>query len=262
MRLGISAKVSLGFFILAAMLFISGALSIHELTRMGREIRQLLNDSYSSVRYSQAMLSSLESQEDQLLSLVADGEEGDRVYLEAYRSAEREFLQNLELAGSNLTLEAEGPLVDSIRSEYSALSLASLEFIQGKGRSLRVYLDSVQPRMHSVIGRVNALLVMNQQDLYKSSSILEDSAARAMRPGLIIIGVGILFTLMFTYLVWQFYVRPVRSITESINTFIKFNRYSPVPMSARDELLDLRKAVDRLAHYAQEQGKGARRDRA
>ncbi|PIE84025.1 MAG: hypothetical protein CSA07_03990 [Bacteroidia bacterium] len=261
MRLGISTKGSLGFFILAAMLFISGALSIHELTRMGREIRQLLNDSYGSVKYSQTMLSSLESQEDQILAMVADPK-GERMHLEAYRSAEREFLQNLELAGANLTREEEGPLVDSIRSDYSALSLAALEFIQGGGRSLPLYLGSVQPRMRRVTRRVNALLVLNQQGLYQSSSILEDSAARALRPGLIIIGVGILFTLMFTYLVWQFYVRPVRQITESINTFIKFNRYSPVPMAARDELLDLREAVDRLAHYAQEQRPTSRRERA
>ena len=55
-RFGIRGRVLAGFLILAAMVVVSGALSIHELKRMSQEVRSMMRDSYRSVQFGQGML--------------------------------------------------------------------------------------------------------------------------------------------------------------------------------------------------------------
>lgn len=258
-RIGISTKVSLGFIILAAMLFISGALSIHELTLMGKDIRRLLDDSYSSVKYSKAMIVALDAQRKSMLRYLTEERDSTTRISPEFLSADREFRASLALAQSSLVNQEEAPLVDSIRVFYADFAEAAQAFVSDSSSTLSEYFAHVAPLMQDVVRSITHLLTMKQQAVYAKSTILEDSASRALRPGLIIIVVGILFTLMFTYLLRHFYVSPIKKMGRNIRTYLSVGRYSPLQMVADDELHDLSDAVDDLVQYARQKTKEAQR---
>lgn len=253
-RFGIHAKISLGFSILVAMLFISGLLSIYALISLGRDIRVLLDDSYRSVSYSHGMLLALERQRHALLLSLSDVAGVTASDSAKMVSAREDFLSNLSLANSNLTHPGEDVYVDSISFYYARYCEASDSILDGGDYGYDYFVRHVMPLDSAVSFFLSRLLALNQDGLYASVSSLEEAPHRALRPGLIVVIVSVFFTLMFSYFIRYFYVLPLRKIRSSILHFLKLGRYSPVSLSSRDELLELRDAVDQLVSVSRSRG--------
>ena len=91
--MGIKFKILSGFVILASLLFISGALSMYELTKLGRSVNKLLKDNYKSIDYSKKMMQAVSLQEELLLlSLVQPVD----TLTTSFNQADSVFLKNLE----------------------------------------------------------------------------------------------------------------------------------------------------------------------
>ena len=132
--MGIKFKILSGFVILASLLFISGALSMYELTKLGRSVNTLLKDNYKSIDYSKKMMQAVSLQEELFfLSLVQPMD----TLVESFNNADAIFQRNLDLAAQNLTLPNEGVYVDSIRMAYEEYILVAREFIKGEGGNSR-----------------------------------------------------------------------------------------------------------------------------
>ncbi|KQM08384.1 MAG: hypothetical protein AL399_07555 [Candidatus [Bacteroides] periocalifornicus] len=254
-RLGIRPKLFMGFSIITAMLVISDALSILEISRIGKQVRRLLSDSYQSVQYCQNMLQAFEGQRYALLeNLGADS--ARRIELrKAFEQASTRFKFNMALAKTNLTHESEDLLIDSIERYHAAYLQQGYMLLERPQPSLQHYLELRRGPSTQLYGAVNRLLAINQEALYKGSTLLEKSPQQAMRPALIVIVVACLFTFMFTHLISHYYVSPIIHITEAIRQHLKFGRYRPPQTNSHDEIQDLREAIDQLVEAHQEERK-------
>ena len=223
----------MGFSIITAMLVISDALSILEISRIGRQVRRLLSDSYQSVQYCQNMLQAFEGQRYALLeNLGADS--ARRIELrKTFEQASTRFKFNMALAKTNLPHEGEDLLIDSIERYHAAYLQQGYMLLERPQPSLQHYLELRRGR----------------------STLLEKSPQQAMRPALIVIVVAFLFTFMFTHLISHYYVSPIIHITEAIRQHLKFGRYRPPQTNSHDEIQDLREAIDQLVEAHQEERK-------
>ncbi|MDD3891184.1 MAG: MCP four helix bundle domain-containing protein [Bacteroidales bacterium] len=241
--MGIRTKIMMGFIILASMLFISGAISIYEITKLGKSVKGLIYDNYKSIEYSRNMLDALDNQESALLFFV----NGDTdVAKGQYFKAHHLFESNLDSATNNLQLEGEQMLIDSARFYYDKLKQQVEPIFSSSGFSLGEYLEEINSDLLLTSKHVKNLMIINQDELFKSAGYLETSAQRAAIPGLIVIITSLIFTFVFTYLVHHYFVSPIIRLTKGINDFVKFRKPFDVVIETKDELFSLKESTVNL----------------
>ncbi len=244
--MSIRVKILLGFLILTSMLFISGALLIFELTRQGKAVKLLISDSYQSIDYSKQMLDAIERQKNNLLYHIATK---DSLINKELEEAVNQFNINLYNAGLNLTHKEERLIVDSISHYYKIYRQRSSKAMISNSFTLTNYLDSVQQVEIRTTKLIKKLMILNQEELYKSAAFHEASAQRAITPGLIVIITGILFTLIFTYLVNHYFVSPIIRITKAVNEYVKYKKTFDIPLETKDELYNLKESISNLISH-------------
>jgi methyl-accepting chemotaxis protein len=238
--MGIRTKIMLGFIILASMLFISGAISIFELTKLGRAVKGLILENYRSIDYSRRMLDALEQQENALLIFAAGDVDNAR---RQYNGAHQSFLVNMDSASFNLTLKDELLFIDTIRLRYNQFSFSAQKVFEQNGFTLNDYLEQIYPKVKITSESVKNLITVNQKGLFKSAAFLETSAQRATMPGLIVIVTSLIFILVFTYLVHHYFVSPIIRLTKGINDFVKYRKSFEVLIESKDELSSLKESI-------------------
>lgn len=251
-RLGIRGKISLGFSILTAMLIIMGTLSIIELSRVGHTFRTTLDESYRSIQYCNQMQLALAEERFALLLTSTSHTDipslsAKRIYFEAHE----QFENSMHLAELNITQQLERGIIDSTKLLYSRLHTLRQRILSGQGQADPQSIRALLPIQQRLTQKLDELLQVNQSSLYRSVTQLEQRPHSAFKSGLITIIIGILFTLMFTFLVRKYYVLPIKQITTSVEKYLKINHYQPVQLTSKDELLDLRSAVDSLVAKTQ-----------
>lgn len=252
MAMGIRTKMMLGFIILASMLFISGAISVFELTKLGKSIKGLIHDNYKSIDYSRSMLDALDEQENALLFKIS----GDSIHSrQQFSKADKILRTNLDSASNNLNLVSEHQQVDSVRVSYEKFYACAAANFNDVNFSINSYISVTNPLLIEVNEHVKNLITINQQDLSKSAAFLETSAQRASLPGLIVIITSLIFTLIFTYLVHHYFVSPILRLTKGINDFIKFRKPFEVPLETKDEFYKLKESIVNLISLTKTSGR-------
>ncbi|MDD2549541.1 MAG: MCP four helix bundle domain-containing protein [Bacteroidales bacterium] len=241
--MSIRTKMMLGFIILASMLFLSGAISVFELTRLGKSIKGLIHDNYKSIDYSRNMLDALDQQENALLYKIS----GDSIKpRQMFYEADKFLRINLDSASNNLNLVTEHLQVDSVRMFYEKFYACASANFDDSNFSIDDFIRFTNPLLIDVNEHVKNLITINQQDLSKSAAFLETSAQRASLPGLIVIVTSLIFTLVFTYLVHYYFVSPILRLTKGINDYVKFRKPFAVHLETKDEFHKLKESIVNL----------------
>ncbi len=244
--MSIRTKILLGFLILVLMLFISGALSLFELNKLGRAVKGLITDNYRSIYFSRQMLDAIEQQEKALLAFTSSG---DTVHLKSFKISAKVIELNIDSARTTLVIESEKKYLDSIITAYKAFYLTSVRYFELKNCELSIFLEEVHPSYIKVAYHMKQLMTLNQSALYKTAAFLETSSQRVGIPGLIVIVTSIIFTLVFIYLVNYFFVSPIIRLTRAINDYVKFKKPFDVPIETKDEIYTLRESIASLINY-------------
>jgi CHASE3 domain sensor protein len=244
--MGIRTKILMGFLILVLMLFISGALSVFELTKLGNAIKGLITDNYRSIEYSKALLEELEMQEKSALAFVSSGKTDHTIHFEMAHSS---VIAKLDSARMHLTNNSEKLYVDSIAESYNQFYTLALSFFDSKTITLDSYLRELHPKYLETASHIKQLMTLNQSALYQTAAYLEGSAQRVVMPGLIVILTSIIFTLVFVYLVNHYFVSPIIKLTKGINDYVKYQRPFDVPLETKDELSSLKDSIVNLISF-------------
>lgn len=245
-RLGLRGKVTFGFLILAAVSVIYAFLESHEIALLAQNVNKLLDDSYRSLVYCQSMELAL-SDMHRVSEFTKNNQQSEFTYENNILLRAREvFENNYELARQNIRHPHEQDALDTLFQVYNqyfkALS-ARLEIYEQRQSPIGNTVEKLHPILLKKLIRVREL---NEKGVYQALAFLKDAPYRALRPGVIVIIVGLLFMLMFSYLLNHFFILPIKQITESLRRYIKLKTYHSVNVSTEDELLELRRTIDRL----------------
>lgn len=250
--MGISFRVATGFSILVVLLLIGGGLSLFEARCAGAEMRASLGQRHALVESGHALRLALEHQRRAvLLAAVASHAPGYDGCAE-FRAAATAFEQCLAQVSAGLTADGDVARADSLSARHRRYRSMVERLLAGGEYGIPYLRDSVMPLELTLVEPVECLLSDWQAALRGAASQLEEVPQRMLRSGLIVAAVTVLYTLMFSYFVHHFYVVPLRRVGASIQHYLRFRRYTPVPHAANDELADLRDAVDRLVTLSQE----------
>ena len=240
--MGLRMKILSGFATLTLMLFIAGVWSIYELRSVGSSVQKLLDDNYKSINAAKMMIEALERQDSAvLLLLLGKWEEGRSII----QSGDELFLRGFNIAKNNVTIRGEQEYVDTIEARYKSYKELWSRPIVGTKREadLNWYLEKTHSTFLSAKAAVNALMELNDKNMYQTASDLKGRTHRASMPGLVAILAALLFTLVFNYFVNLYLISPIIKITKGIRAFVETRKPVTLEVETKDELADLVSSV-------------------
>jgi signal transduction histidine kinase len=87
--------------------------------------------------------------------------------------------------------------------------------------------------------------------MYQTASDLKDRAHRGIMPGIVAVLAGLVFTVVFNYLINYYLVSPILRMTREIQRFLTTHEAVTIKVETRDELFDLASAVRDLSMQCQ-----------
>ena len=250
--MGVRAKILSGFLILAVMLFLAGAWSIYELSKIGTSVQRLLDDNYKSIDAAKLMTEALEREDSAILLLLSGNWKEGR---EIIKSADLSFQKAFQTAENNVTISGEKAYVDEIEKAYrifKGLWDKPIVEINREG-NLNWYFQEVNPSFLVVKLAVEKLMALNDQVMYQTASNLKSRAHRAVMPGVVAILSALIFTLVFNYFVNYYLVSPIIKITKEIQKCLKTSEPFQVKIETKDELNRLASALQELVAQSRKQ---------
>jgi HAMP domain-containing protein len=250
--MGVRAKILSGFLILAVMLFLAGAWSIYELSKIGTSVQMLLDDNYKSIDAAKLMTEALEREDSAILLLLSGNWKEGR---EIIKSADLSFQKAFQTAENNVTISGEKAYVDEIEKSYRIFKgLWDKPIVETKREgNLNWYFQEVNPSFLDVKLTVEKLMALNDQVMYQTASNLKSRAHRAVMPGVVAILSALIFTLVFNYFVNYYLVSPIIKITKEIQKCLKTSEPFQVKIETKDELNRLASALQELVAQSRKQ---------
>ncbi len=212
-------------------------LGILNLLRLGSASDAILRENYKSILAAENMIDAIERQDSAVLLLILGyRDEG----LPQFRQNESQFLQWLARAKDNITIEGEKATVDKIEKDYSRYLVSFSTFMEAlksdQRNSSETYHESVLPLFRSVRDACVDLREMNQKTMFAASDRAGYIARRAV-VSMLAIGFSILaVSLLLSFVLSYFLVRPIRQLTEATGRIAGGNYEVSLSATSRDEL--------------------------
>ncbi|MDC1105591.1 hypothetical protein OAT16_02735 [Prolixibacteraceae bacterium] len=242
----IRVKIFAGFFIMAILMIVAGAISGIEFSRIGISINRILGENYKNIEASNQMLVGLEKQNNGIL-LILQGQWNDGY--EELEDGSNTFIKGYNIV-KNDTLDAVGKAsIQSLETHLSALNMMkdSTLFNQ-QTATLKWYYEKPYRMITVMRHEVKTIQKINQDALYSTSTNLKERARRAIIPGIVVVVALLMFIAIFTYLVNHFFVNPLLRIKDRATDSLKYGRPFDVNIQTNDELKSLADVIKKLTN--------------
>lgn len=241
--MGIRRKISLGFVVIGAILFLSSVVSVFEFNRMRRSVTNLTRNNINSINTSRMLLETTDEYSFMLLGRVIQNSSvtsTDILYDECFDA----HIANIK---KNLTSQAELAIADSLSIAYSdylaVISQASKIMLQDAKSRDEWYTNELKPVYYNLRKYKTKLGLLTQQALADNTEELQEGYYRSIMPGIIAVGAGILLVLLFNYFINLYFVSPVLQIFKGVKNFKQFNKSYNVKFDSEDEIQDLNSEI-------------------
>jgi NtrC-family two-component system sensor histidine kinase KinB len=230
-------KIFIGYGIALTLMIFVFVLALFHLLKLGQASEAILRENYKSILAAENMVYAIERQDSATL-LIFFGR--DHQAWKQFRDNESLFFQWLGRAKDNITVEGEEAIVKTIENEYGTYlhHIAELtpRYQSNPQKTATVYHETILPSFRAVTNACIHLREINQETMFKASERARHIAKRAMWSMLIIgsaaVGIGLIFSLLLSNLL----VRPVRQMMEATQKISEGNYDVQIPLRSSDEL--------------------------
>jgi len=162
-RVGTRIMISYGY--LATLLLVGAAVAALAFQQLGDNISSVLGENFRSVQAGIAMLESLERQDSAALSLLLGHPQAQA----QVRNADTAFLESLDAARSNITIEGEAEIIIRIEERFDAYrSVRSEVLAEPTDQKLLDYESRALPRFDEVKQGVRELIDVNHAAMVRA----------------------------------------------------------------------------------------------
>jgi len=239
-------KLVLSLSLLVVMLLAAAVMSMREFRNMGDSVKGVLNNNFSSIEAAKRMMDALEREDSGLLLwIIGEQEEGSQT-IQASQAIIRSALED---AVKNITETDEPRHISDITESYDAYHASVLSILEGAlppAEAKEIYNSKTQSLFFSAKKAVNALLMLNQEQMYHQSEIIQERSRRAMMPAFISLVAAVLFALLLFYFIRIYFFRPVKKLTENIRDYYPEKGRLDACIATRDEFKQLEEEMNNL----------------
>lgn len=237
------AVLSLGT--IAAVLVLSGVISILEYRRMSDYVSNLISANIKSITLSQQLSDITEEYNHQMLAVVIQNDiskmpDFDKDDFKSYSDA----LKN------SITSEATLPMVDAVERSFYEFIRTSMKFdevfLADNVNTGEWFFGTLQPSFNQFMHDMNALNAAIHEELQTNSANFDAGFYRSIIPGLVSVCAGLLLIFLLMYFIISNYVNPIYKISDGIDAYRSNGRRYNYTLEGEDHLSNINAGVTEI----------------
>lgn len=229
--MGIRRKIMLGFISLGSLLFLSGVISIFELSKLSQTTKTILDNSVTTIELSKEMLDAVQEQNTALLQIVTLHANTDSILYTA-RDA---FSRALNKADSLISTKQEVEFIK--RSNLNYNDVVNKVLIQGSDSTNMLWFTTIyKSSYYDLTYAIKNFMVSTQHNMDKNTNQIKSNAYRAIMPGIIALSAAIIIIIVFFALIDLYYLKPILKINKGLRNYVNAKIPYKVTIEGDDEV--------------------------
>lgn len=230
---------------LAALLLLSGVISILEYRRMSDYVSEMIAANIKSIVLSQRLADITEEYNHQMISVVV---QNDISLMPDFDLDD--FNAMADSLRNSFTSKHSLPMVDSVTVSFNAFMNTSIKFDEvfladnvNTGEWFFGTLQPVYNKFRQDIGMLNDSI---HSELRSNSADFDAGFYRSIIPGVVSVGAGLVLIMLLFYFIMVYYVNPIYKIAEGVRNYRLSGRRHNYEFDGDDQLAEINAGVGEL----------------
>ena len=238
-------KLFLSLGSLAAILLLSGVISILEYRRMSDYVSELIAANIKSINLSQKLADITEEYNHKMLSVVV---QNDISIMPDFNLSQ--FNAQADSLKNSFTSQNALPMVDTVSTSFNEFIRTSMKFdevfLADSVDTGEWFFGTLQPRYNEFRNDINILNESIHEDLQANSANFDAGFYRSIIPGVVSVGAGLLMIFLLLYFIMVNYVNPIYRISSGIDAYKATGRIYNYHFDGDDQLANINAGVSDL----------------
>ena len=230
---------------IAAVLLLSGIISILEYRRMSDYVSELIASNIESINLSQRLSDITREYDQQMLAVVVTN---DITIMPNFDL--EDFTAQADSLKASVKSHLGMEMVDSVVVSFDAFMRTSMKFdevfLADSVDTGEWFFGTLQPRYNKFRGEMNILNEAIYNDLLSNSADFDAGFYRSIIPGVVSVGAGLLLIMLLLFFTLVNYVRPIYRMTEGINAYRSSGRRYNFVFDGDDQLAEINSGVTEI----------------
>lgn len=211
-------KLVLSLGSLAAILLLSGVISILEYRRMSDYVSELIASNIKSINLSQRLADMTQEYDLQMLAVVLRNDISLMPEFDMHL-----FQSQADSLKSSVTSVTSHPIVDSVATSFDEFMKTSLRFdevfLADTVNTSEWFFGTLQPTYNAFRKDIDVLNGAIHEELKTNSADFDAGFYRSIIPGVVSVGAGLLLIFLLMYFILAYYVNPICRMSSGIDEY-------------------------------------------
>lgn len=229
----------------AAILILSGAISIMEYRRMSDYVSELIASNIKSINLSQRLADMTQEYDLQMLAVVLRND------ISLMPEFDLQLFQaQADSLKSSVTSVSSLPIVDTVSTSFDEFMQTSLKFdnvfLADTVNTAEWFFGTLQPRYHDFRTNMDVLNSAIHEELKNNSADFDAGFYRSIIPGVVSVGAGLLLVFLLMYFILVYYVNPIYKMSNGADNYRTIGKKYGVTFDGDDQLANINAAMTEI----------------
>ena len=230
---------------LAAILLLSGAISIMEYRRMSDYVSELIGSNIKSINLSQKLSDMTQEYDMQMLAVVLMND------ISLMPEFDLQLFQTqADSLKSEVTSVSSLPIVDTVSMSFDTFMKTSLKFdevfLADTVNTGEWFFGTLQPCYNKFRDDINILNTAIHEELMNNSSDFDAGFYRSIIPGVVSVAAGILLVILLMYFIMVYYVNPIYRMSAGVDNYRTVGKRYGYAFDGDDQLANINTGLTEL----------------
>ena len=229
----------------AAILLLSGIISILEYRRMSDYVSELIAANIKSINLSQRLADITQEYDVQMLGVVVMN---DISLMPEFNI--RHFQAQADSLKNSFTSTNSLPMVDSVANSFDVFMKTSLKFdevfLADTVDTGEWFFGSLQPCYNKFRKDMDVLNRAIHDELRTNSADFDAGFYRSIIPGVVSVSAGILLVMLLMFYMMSYYVNPLYRMSDGVDNYRAFGKRHTYSFDGDDQLANINTGLSEL----------------
>lgn len=222
----------------AAILLLSGIISIIEYRRMSDYVSELISSNIKSINLSQRLADMTQEYDVQMLAVVVRNDISLMPEFDLHL-----FQSQVDSLKSSVTSVTSHPIVDSVATSFDEFMKTSLKFdevfLADTVNTSEWFFGTLQPTYNEFRKYIDVLNSAIHEELKANSADFDAGFYRSIIPGVVSVGAGLLLIFLLMYFIMANYVNPIYRMSAGVDNYRAVGKKYGCAFDGDDQLANI-----------------------
>ena len=238
-------KLVLSLGSLAAILLLSGVISILEYRRMSDYVSELIAANIKSINLSQKLADITEEYNHKMLSVVV---QNDISIMPDFNLSQ--FNAQADPLKNSFTSQNALPMVDTVSTSFNEFIRTSMKFdevfLADSVDTGEWFFGTLQPCYNKFRHDMGILNDNIHEELRRNSADFDAGFYRSIIPGFVSVAAGLVLIMLLFYFIMAFYVNPIYKMSAGVDNYRLSGRRHTYEFDGDDQLANINSGITEL----------------